>query len=41
MWKGKTIDKLETNVEITDDYESNIAPWQSCIEGRFMEKLEV
>lgn len=41
IWFIKIIDTLETNVKITDDYENKIAPGKSCIEGRFMEKLEV
>lgn len=41
IWFIKIIDTFETTVEITDDYENKLAPGKSCIEGRFMEKMEV
>ena len=41
IWFIKIIDTLETNVEITDNYENKIVPRKSCIEGRFMENVEV
>ena len=41
MWKGKCIDTLETNVDITDDYETALLQDKSCIKGRFMGKVEV
>lgn len=40
LWFIKIVDTVETNVEITDDYGNRIAPGLSCIEGRFLEKVE-
>ena len=40
-WFIKIINTLETNLEITDDYENKIAPRQSYIEGEIMEQVGV